>query len=148
MSVLFTATKLIQSTFKLEEGNSRGCYDTFEALWMRGQHLKMSTMLKCVCSPVTCRTINRAKLPLMSTGEDFFIEGFSLLELALFEVTGCLKKKREIKIVSFQEMYQWNVSVWHCRRGWSLWGYTYTVFIKILYVSVPQVRLKFPSRHV
>lgn len=48
-------------------------------------------MFVCVCHAVTCRTINRAELPLVSAGEDFFIQSFSLLELALFQVTGRLR---------------------------------------------------------
>lgn len=40
------------------------------------------------------RTIYGAKLPLVSAGQDFFIQRLSLLELALFQVTGCLKKHR------------------------------------------------------
>lgn len=48
-------------------------------------------MCVCVYHPVTCRTINGAELPLVSAGEDFFIQSFSLLELALLQVTGCLR---------------------------------------------------------
>lgn len=35
----------------------------------------------------TRRTVDGAELPLVCAGEDFFIQSFSLLELALFQVT-------------------------------------------------------------
>lgn len=80
-------------TFTSEEENSKGlskfvyvCY--FKSVWMRGY------WLKCV----SCRTVNGAELPLVSAGEDFFVQRFSLLELALFQVTGCLRNTRETNI--------------------------------------------------
>lgn len=60
-------------------------------------------MFVCVCHAVTCRTINRAELPLVSAGEDFFIQSFSLLELALFQVTGRLRNT-EKRMLSFSMM--------------------------------------------
>lgn len=74
-------------TFTLEEENSRKrqwSIHLFVSLWIRGY------WLKCLCL-LSSLTIDRAELPLMSAGEDFFIQSFSLLELALFQVTGRLK---------------------------------------------------------
>lgn len=43
--------------------------------------------------PAAFRTVDGAKLPLVSAGQDFFVQRLRLLELALLQVAGSLKKE-------------------------------------------------------
>lgn len=71
----------------------------------------------------------------MSAGEDFFIQSFSLLELALLQVTGCLKstENQTIRVsMTLQEMKR-SSYVSH--------------FLQVLDISSPQIHKVITAIH-
>lgn len=116
-SALLAAARNTSVDLYVGGGEQQGCCSGVRTGGMTRMCARVCVASRVWCGVVWCRTVDGAELPLVSAGEDFLVQSFGLLELALLQIAGCLERRGKDAGSQPDIASERSVVCFCCRRG-------------------------------